>query len=135
MPGVPVILTETKIPVLDSGEPTLKEYLRSIVHMPKSLRILCLTNLFCWMSLVCYSLYFTDFVGEVVYGGDPSSPEGTYLYELYKDGVSFGCWGMALYSLSCSIYSCFIESFVLKFGKFIFPLFYLHILNVKQTRK
>lgn len=37
----------------------------------QSLRILCLTNLFCWMSLVCYSLYFTDFVGEAVFGGDP----------------------------------------------------------------
>lgn len=39
--------------------------------MPASMRILCLTNLFCWMSLVCYSLYFTDFVGEAVFGGDP----------------------------------------------------------------
>ena len=40
--------------------------------MPNSLRVLCLTNLFCWMSLVCYSLYFTDFVGEAVFKGDPS---------------------------------------------------------------
>ena len=40
--------------------------------MPMSLRVLCVTNLFCWMSLVCYSLYFTDFVGEAVFGGDPS---------------------------------------------------------------
>jgi len=39
--------------------------------MPKSLRILCLTNLFCWSSHVCYSLYFTDFVGEAVFNGDP----------------------------------------------------------------
>jgi solute carrier family 45 protein 1/2/4 len=23
------------------------------------------------MSLVCYSLYFTDFVGEAVFGGNP----------------------------------------------------------------
>jgi solute carrier family 45 protein 1/2/4 len=51
---------------------TFSQYLWSIVYMPSSLRILCLTNLFCWMSLVCYSLYFTDFVGEAVFGGDPS---------------------------------------------------------------
>ena len=50
---------------------SLKQYLLSIVYMPYSLKILCLTNLFCWMSLVCYSLYFTDFVGEAVFGGDP----------------------------------------------------------------
>ena len=51
---------------------TLREYLWSIIYMPSSLRILCLTNLFCWMSLVCYSLYFTDYVGEAVFGGNPA---------------------------------------------------------------
>lgn len=113
---VPVFPPEPVMTVIDDDQPTLKEYLRSIIHMPKSLRILCLTNLFCWMSLVCYSLYFTDFVGEVVYGGDPQAPEGSYRHELYKDGVRFGCWGMALYSLSCSIYSYFIEALVARLG-------------------
>jgi solute carrier family 45, member 1/2/4 len=45
----------------------------SIVHMPDSMRILCATNLFCWSAHVCYSLYFTDFVGEAVFGGDPQA--------------------------------------------------------------
>ena len=36
-------------------------------------RWLCLTNLFCWSSLVCYSLYFTDFVGQAVFRGNPRS--------------------------------------------------------------
>ena len=48
-----------------SEEFTLSTYLSSIFHLPPSLRVLCLTNLFCWMSLVSYSLYFTDFVGKV----------------------------------------------------------------------
>lgn len=52
---------------------TLMEYLLSIVYMPHSLRMVCLTNLFCWMAHVCYSLYFTDFVGEAVYGGNPQA--------------------------------------------------------------
>jgi solute carrier family 45, member 1/2/4 len=43
-------------------------YLRSIIYMPSSLRWLCLTNLFCWMALVSYSLFFTDFVGQAVFG-------------------------------------------------------------------
>ncbi|KAK7080404.1 hypothetical protein SK128_024266 [Halocaridina rubra] len=95
---------------------TLRQYLLSIVYMPKSLRILCLTNLFCWSSLVCYSLYFTDFVGEAVFGGDPLAPDGTPKKDLYEEGVRFGCWGMALYSLSCSVYSFVIEKLVKKFG-------------------
>ena len=72
---------------------TLTNYLWTIVYMPKSLRILCLTNLFCWMSLVCYSLYFTDFVGEAVFGGDPSAAPGSEKRILYDQGVQFGCWG------------------------------------------
>ncbi|GBN63701.1 Membrane-associated transporter protein, partial [Araneus ventricosus] len=96
--------------------PGLKDFLKSIISMPKSLKILCLTNLFCWMSLVSYSLYFTDFVAECVFGGDPQAPEETDEYELYIEGVQFGCWGMALYSLSCAIYSYFIEGLVKKIG-------------------
>ena len=44
------------------------DYLRSIIYMPVSLRWLCLTNFFCWMALVSYSLFFTDFVGQAVFG-------------------------------------------------------------------
>ena len=91
---------------------TLREYLLSIVYMPHSLRMVCLTNLFCWMAHVCYSLYFTDFVGEAVYGGDPQAPDGSKERELYESGVRFGCWGMSMYSLSCSCYSLIIERLI-----------------------
>ena len=54
------------IKLLDvSTDVTLRTYLKSIVRMPSSLWVLCLSNLFCWMSLLCYSLYFTDFVGKL----------------------------------------------------------------------
>ncbi|KAK6621015.1 hypothetical protein RUM43_011318 [Polyplax serrata] len=95
--------------------PSLKEYLWSIVFMPKSLRMVCLTNLFCWMSHVCYSLYFTDFVGEAVFHGDPSAPLHSKEYKLYEEGVRFGCWGMSMYSLSCSCYSLIIETLIKRF--------------------
>ncbi|CAF4815374.1 unnamed protein product [Pieris macdunnoughi] len=99
------------------GEPlSLKHYLRSIVMMPKSMRVVCLTNLFCWMAHVCYSLYFTDFVGEAVYGGNPAAPVGTESRTNYEAGVRFGCWGMAMYSLSCACYSTVIEKLIKKFG-------------------
>lgn len=51
---------------------SLKQYLKSIFVMPPSMRILALTNLFCWMGHVTYCLYFTDFVGEAVFNGDPT---------------------------------------------------------------
>ncbi|WAR04783.1 S45A2-like protein, partial [Mya arenaria] len=96
-------------------EVSLKTYLRSIIKMPKSLLILCVTNLFCWMSLVCYSLYFTDFVGQSVFGGDPRAPAGSPQHDLYNDGVRFGSFGMSLYSLACALYSMAVEYLVDKF--------------------
>ncbi|XP_023703460.1 proton-associated sugar transporter A isoform X2 [Cryptotermes secundus] len=94
---------------------TLKQYLQSIIFMPNSLRILCLTNLFCWSAHICYSLYFTDFVGEAVFEGDPKAADGTPEKELYEEGVRFGCWGMSMYSLSCAFYSLIIERLIKKF--------------------
>lgn len=58
-------------PIQEEGVASLSHYLLSIVFMPQSLRILCLTNLFSWSAHVCYSLYFTDYVGEAVFEGDP----------------------------------------------------------------
>ena len=57
---------------------TLTQYLWSIIFMPNSMKVLCVTNLFCWMSLVCYSLYFTDFVGEAVFKGNPVVSKSTF---------------------------------------------------------
>lgn len=94
---------------------TLAQYLLSIVYMPNSMRILCLTNLFCWMAHVCYSLYFTDFVGEAVFNGDPKAAENSLLRILYDEGVRFGCWGMSMYSLSCACYSFIIERLIKRF--------------------
>ena len=98
---------------------SLKTYLRSIVILPRSLLVLCLTNLFSWMSLVCYSLYFTDFVGQSVFGGDPRAPLGSREHNRYNSGVRLGSFGMSLYSLSCAIYSLAVEKLVNKFGKYM----------------
>ncbi|KAH9498719.1 hypothetical protein Btru_004669 [Bulinus truncatus] len=98
-----------------STDVTLKTYLHSIVQMPRSMWILCLCNLLCWMSLVCYSLYFTDFVGQSVYGGDPMAPVGSDLHDRYDQGVRLGSFGMSLYSLSCACYSLGIERLVQRF--------------------
>ncbi|CAF2756372.1 unnamed protein product [Rotaria sp. Silwood2] len=85
------------------------DYIRSIIYMPSSLRWLCLTNFFCWMALVSYSLFFTDFVGQAVFGGNPKLDYNHPLRLLYNDGVRFGSWGMSIYSISCSIYSYNIQ--------------------------
>ena len=43
-------------------------------------------------------------------------PEGSPRRQLYDDGVKFACWGMSLYSLSCSCYSFMLDKMIKKFG-------------------
>jgi solute carrier family 45, member 1/2/4 len=57
-------------------------YLKSIVFMPRALKILCLTNCFAWMGHIVYCLYFTDFVGEAVFGGIPDAHTDSPEYEV-----------------------------------------------------
>lgn len=46
----------------------MREHFFSLFVLPNYLKWLCLTHCFSWMSLLCFSLYFTDFVGEEIYG-------------------------------------------------------------------
>lgn len=100
----------------ESETVSLTEYLKSIVVMPKSMWLLCLTNLLCWMSHLCYNLYFTDYVGQAVFGGSPVAPQGSEERVLYEEGVRFGCWGLSIYALSCSVYSSVIDKLIKWFG-------------------
>ncbi|KAH8283712.1 hypothetical protein KR044_002847 [Drosophila immigrans] len=132
-------MTPTIEAASDSDEvQSLTHYLMSIVYMPFSLRIVCLTNLFCWMSHVCYSLYFTDFVGEAVFNGDPRAIEGSIAQRKYEEGVRFGCWGMAMYSLSCACYSMVIDKLIQRFSVtmsvlWILPAIFKYIHKKKQV--
>lgn len=99
----------------EEAVPSLSHYLMSIIHMPRSLQNVCITNFFCWSAHVCYSLYFTDFVGESVFEGDPKAAYGSKKYIAYEEGVRFGCYGMAMYSLSCACYSLIIDKLIWRF--------------------
>lgn len=54
-------------------------------------------------------------MGEAVFNGDPTAVYGSVRYNLYEEGVRFGCYGMAMYSLSCACYSLVIERLISRF--------------------
>lgn len=103
--------------ISDLSEISFTTYMRSFFRMPRSIAVLCLTNFFCWLSLVCYSLYFTDFVGQSVMNGNPYAPVWSQVHQRYDQGVRLGSIGMSMYSLSCSVYSLNIKKLVNRFGK------------------
>lgn len=69
-------------------------------------RLLCIAHLLGWIGFLSLALFFTDFVGQSIYGGDPLSPPGTQQGDDYKRGVEFGSWGMAINAASSSLYCC-----------------------------
>ncbi|XP_063952355.1 proton-associated sugar transporter A-like [Lytechinus pictus] len=81
--------------------------LKSILHMPTELRCLCLNHYFGWAGMVTVLLFFTDFVGQAVYNGDPTAPEDSRAYNSYHEGVKMGCWGMAVFAFSSSLSAIF----------------------------
>uniref|UniRef100_A0A182W2B3 Major facilitator superfamily (MFS) profile domain-containing protein n=1 Tax=Anopheles minimus TaxID=112268 RepID=A0A182W2B3_9DIPT len=93
-----------------------KQFLLNVLHMPRSMKVLCLTQLLSHMSYLTYCLYYTDFVGATVYEGDVRALKGSLAAERYADGVRFACLGMALCSTTSSIYSVFIERLIVRFG-------------------
>nr|XP_040143817.1 proton-associated sugar transporter A isoform X7 [Ictidomys tridecemlineatus] len=81
----------------------------TICHMPKALRNLCVNHFLGWLSFEGMLLFYTDFMGEVVFQGDPKAPHTSEEYQKYNSGVTMGCWGMCIYAFSAALYSAILE--------------------------
>ncbi|KAG0727469.1 Solute carrier family 45 member 3 [Chionoecetes opilio] len=82
---------------------------RRITTAPTVLRRLFLCELFGWMGFMCHNMFFTDFVGQHMYGGLPDAPEHTRGATLYDEGVRMGSWGLFLHSLTACLYAFFVQ--------------------------
>ncbi|NXU31956.1 S45A2 protein, partial [Thalassarche chlororhynchos] len=89
----------------DQRRMTLKSLLKTLLSMPSHYRYLCVSHLFGWMAFLSNMLFFTDFMGQVVYQGSPYAPHNSTLYLTYKTGVEVGCWGLCINAISSSVYS------------------------------
>ncbi|XP_062842558.1 proton-associated sugar transporter A [Trichomycterus rosablanca] len=88
---------------------SLKLLCIAIYRMPPSLRSLCTNHFLGWLSFEGMLLFYTDFMGEVVFGGDPKAQHDSEAYQRYNAGVSMGCWGMCIYAFSAAFYSAILE--------------------------
>ncbi|KXJ69491.1 hypothetical protein RP20_CCG026801 [Aedes albopictus] len=120
---------------------TFLDFFKNLRRMPRSLAVLYLTQFLAQAGYMSYCLYFTDFVGSTVFGGDVTALGGSPELKLYDQGVRFGCWGMALFAISTAIYSlviervikCFSARFVLVGGLLAFSvgMLLMGIINTK----
>ncbi|XP_050570927.1 proton-associated sugar transporter A isoform X6 [Cygnus atratus] len=88
----------------------------TICHMPKALRNLCINHFLGWLSFEGMLLFYTDFMGEVVFQGNPKAPHNSDEYQKYNAGVTMGCWGMCIYAFSAAFYSAALEKLEERFS-------------------
>ncbi|XP_061456860.1 proton-associated sugar transporter A isoform X3 [Rhineura floridana] len=88
---------------------SMKLLCSTICRMPKPLRNLCVNHFLGWLSFEGMILFYTDFMGEVVFQGDPKAPHDSKEYQKYNAGVTMGCWGMCIYAFSAAFYSASLE--------------------------
>lgn len=53
------------------GETTVRLLWLSMLKMPKELTRLCLCHLLTWFSVIAEAVFYTDFMGQVIFEGDP----------------------------------------------------------------
>lgn len=61
---------------------------RSYCHVPRVMRQLCVAQLCSWMAVMSFMLFYTDFIGEGLYGGVPSAVQGSVSRQRYNEGKS-----------------------------------------------
>uniref|UniRef100_A0A8C9EX76 Solute carrier family 45 member 1 n=1 Tax=Pavo cristatus TaxID=9049 RepID=A0A8C9EX76_PAVCR len=88
----------------------------TICHMPRALRNLCINHFLGWLSFEGMLLFYTDFMGEVVFEGNPKAPHNSDEYQKYNAGVTMGCWGMCIYAFSAAFYSAALEKLEERFS-------------------
>ncbi|XP_019592819.2 membrane-associated transporter protein isoform X2 [Rhinolophus sinicus] len=107
-PELEVQGVETKNPTEQTGRTmTVKSLLRALVSMPAHYRCLCLSHLIGWTAFLSNMLFFTDFMGQIVYRGNPYSAHNSTEFLIYERGVEVGCWGLCINSIFSSLYSYF----------------------------
>ncbi|TRY60902.1 hypothetical protein DNTS_035161 [Danionella cerebrum] len=84
---------------------TLKSLLSAMVSMPSHYRCLCMSHLLGWTAFLCNMLFFTDFMGQIVYKGNPYAEHNSTSYATYERGVEVGCWGLCINAVSSALYS------------------------------
>lgn len=88
---------------------SLRHLCATIRHTPRALRSLCVNHFLGWLSFEGMLLFYTDFMGEVVFQGDPKAPHTSEAFQRYNSGVTMGCWGMCIYAFSAAVYSAILE--------------------------
>ncbi|KAG8438850.1 hypothetical protein GDO86_005149 [Hymenochirus boettgeri] len=85
-------------------------------RIPPVIKHLCATQLFSWMAVMSFMMFYTDFVGEGLYNGIPSAAPGTESRIRYDEGIRMGSLGLFLQCATSTFFSVFMNQLTKHFG-------------------
>lgn len=80
---------------------SFSDKLRMYVEVPLVFRKLFVADFCSWTALMCHNMFYTDYVGQAIYGGNPNAEESSVARRFYDAGVRMGSWGLLLHSITC----------------------------------
>ncbi|XP_041844427.1 solute carrier family 45 member 4 isoform X2 [Melanotaenia boesemani] len=81
----------------------------SMLKMPRQLWRLCVCHLLTWFSIIAEAVFYTDFMGQVIFNGDPTAPANSTELHSYHKGVQMGCWGLVIYAATAAVCSAILQ--------------------------
>ncbi|KAF7664106.1 hypothetical protein LDENG_00189130 [Lucifuga dentata] len=93
-------------------ETTVQLLWLSMLKMPPELLRLCACHLLTWFSIIAEAVFFTDFMGQVIYNGDPTAPANSTALDNYHKGVQIGCWGLVIYAMTAAACSALLQKYL-----------------------
>ncbi|XP_039701864.1 solute carrier family 45 member 4 isoform X2 [Pteropus medius] len=94
------------------AETTVRLLWLSMLKMPRELTRLCLCHLLTWFSVIAEAVFYTDFMGQVIFDGDPKAPSNSTAWQAYNAGVKMGCWGLVIYAATGAICSALLQKYL-----------------------
>ncbi len=89
---------------------------KTLSNVPAVLKRLALANYCSWTAVMGFNLFFTDFVGQAVYGGNPNAEEDSHERALYDEGVRMASWGLLFHCITSAIYATVVDRLVTRYS-------------------
>uniref|UniRef100_A0A1A7YKD8 Solute carrier family 45, member 4 n=1 Tax=Iconisemion striatum TaxID=60296 RepID=A0A1A7YKD8_9TELE len=110
-------------------ETTVRLLWLSMLKMPPELLRLCACHLLTWFSIIAQAVFFTDFMGQVIYHGDPTAVMNSTSLDNYHKGVQMGCWGLVIYAMTAAACSAILQKYLDNFDLSIKVIYILGTLS------
>lgn len=83
-----------------------------LFNIPHTLKQLALANLFSWAAINTFNLFYTDYIGRIIYQGNPYDEEGSIGQNSYDEGVRMASWGLFFHCIVSALYAPFINRII-----------------------